>query len=220
MLFIGHNLFNIGHCTFFTPLCKHIEKKNHHHTSYVAVMLSTSGWTPHNQLSSNPDSHWLQLLTMYDADPVLNVPEVWNSCWSICYGDSYCFVLLIVVWSEFSLGAVTYTANHIRNVPDVTLAGCHLLRCVPESVAAFVIWRTELCAHLLPKVADLSRHPISLFHESYLLSTPDQTTTMLSSSQQQSNWKLMAIETETTRVNSRSLTPAVTASYRNDSISY
>ena len=27
VLFIGHNLLTIGHCTFFTPLCKHIEKK-------------------------------------------------------------------------------------------------------------------------------------------------------------------------------------------------
>ena len=89
--------------------------------------------------SSDPNSHWLQSLVMYDADPVLNVPEVRNSCWSICYGDSYHFVLLIVVRSEFSLGAVTYTADHVRNVPDVTLAGCHLLRRVLESVAAFVI---------------------------------------------------------------------------------
>ena len=123
MLFIGHNLFNIGHCTFFTPLCKHIEKKNHHHTSHVAVMLSTSGWTPHNQLSSNPDSHWLQLLTMYDADPVLNVPEVWNSCWSICYGDSYRFVLLIVVWFEFS----HWVQSHILPITFEMFQTLHLL---------------------------------------------------------------------------------------------
>ena len=60
----------------------------------------------------------LAAVITYAADPVLNVPEVRNSCWSICYGDSYRFVLLIVVRSEFSLGAVTYTANHVRNVPD------------------------------------------------------------------------------------------------------
>ena len=83
--------------------------------------------------------NWLQSSITYDADPVLNVPEVRNSCWSICYGDSYRFVLLIFVRSEFSLGAVTYTADHVRNVPDVTLAGCHLLRRVLESVAAFVL---------------------------------------------------------------------------------
>ena len=65
--------------------------------------------------SSDPNSYWLQLSIKYDPDPVLNVPEVRNSCWSTCYGDSYCFVLLmIVVWSKFSLGAVTYTADHVE----------------------------------------------------------------------------------------------------------
>ena len=48
-------------------------------------------------------------------------------------------MLLIVVQSEFSLGAVTYTADHVPNVPDVMLADRHLLRCVLESVAVFVI---------------------------------------------------------------------------------
>ena len=89
--------------------------------------------------SSDLNSYWLKSSITNDPDPVLNVPEVRNSCWSICYGDSYCFVLLIVVRSEFSLGAVTYTADHVQNVPDVTLAGCHLLSRVLESVAAFVI---------------------------------------------------------------------------------
>ena len=78
--------------------------------------------------SSDLNSYWLKSSITNDPDPILNVSEVRNSCWSICYGDSYCFVLLIVVRPEFLLGAVTYTADHVPNVPDVKHFG-YLVRC-------------------------------------------------------------------------------------------
>ena len=125
-------------------------------------MLPTSGWTPRNWLFRSK----FLLVAVVNQVRSWSGPECSRGTKQLLV-DMLWRLLLLCATDDCRLIQVLTGCSHIYcrsrwKVPDVTLASCHLLRCVPESVAAFVIWRTELCAHLLPTVADLSRHPISL----------------------------------------------------------
>lgn len=152
-------------------------------------MLSTSGRTSRNSLSTNPNSHWLQSSITYDADPVLNCSRgpkqlLVNVFWRLlllCATD--CLPNRVLAhWLQSSLHHM-YCWSCLK----CSRGTLHLLvvTCLLKSVAAFVIWRTALSC--FPKLLiSVSTSHNSLFlshHESYLT----RVTKVLSSSQQQSN---------------------------------
>ena len=175
MLFIGYNLFNIGHCIFFLLFVSILKKKSPSYLSCCchAVYLRTD--------ISQLTVFWSRFLLAAVVDHV----RCW-SCSECSRGTKQLMVdmlwrLLLLCATDccpirvFSLGAVTYTANHVEMFQTL-----HLLVVTCSDVfwsLLLPLWSEELsCSCVLtcfPQLLICLDIPY-LSLSSYLLSTCNQ----------------------------------------------
>ena len=192
MLSIGYNLFNIGHCIFLLLFVSILKKKSPSYLSCCchAVYL----WTDISQ----PTVFW----SRYSLVAVVDHVRCW-SCSECSRGTKQ--LLVDMLWRLLLL-----CATDCR--PIWVLTGCSHIYCQSCSKCSrrytCRLSLAQMCSRVCCCLCDLknwvvcslashscwsvSTSLISLFHLTYW--APYQATKMLSSLQQQSNWKLMVIE--------------------------
>ena len=165
------------------------------------MLLSTSGRTSQNSLSTNLEFSLAAVLITYDADPVLNCSRGTKQL----LVDVFWRLLLLCATDCLLIWVLTGCSPHhiyCWSCPKCSRSTLCLLivTCLLESVLP--LWSEELSCVLscFPKllISVLTSH-----NPLFLSLTPDKVIKMLSTSQQQSNWKLMTIETKMTWVSLR-----------------
>ena len=161
-------------------LCKHIEK--HHTTCYCHTVYL---WMDILHLSSDLNCRWLQ--SSIKSDPVRKFQ--WFDSWFVLGEtmDASCNCPVRCL-----LAPVTpYDADPVQNVPEVQ----ERQMCSGDCCCICDLKNWVVCSLASQSCWSVSTSHISLSESSWVTCrAPDQVAKMLSSSQQQSNWKLMVIQ--------------------------